>query len=257
MDAKTVFFLGGKDLEMTTIRHILTRKSISYEDKHLNWNNATLSKYSDLLYKYKGYTIYGVELRNDLQETPHGYQTIDHHNDLSDRPSSLEQVAEIVGHTLNYREKLIAANDKGYIPAMEELDATKEQIAEIRSLDRQAQGVSKADEEEAIKSLPTKQTYGDLIIIHTAAKRFSPITDALYPYKALLVVSAANRCFCYYGYGAFQMHNSSTSNWVTYYGGGCNGFWGGDLNEYVQVTDVDKEVETLINSVKEEYTKLQ
>lgn len=46
MNAKTVFFLGGSDLEMTTVRHLLIEKGIPFEDKNLNWDNAVLSKYS-------------------------------------------------------------------------------------------------------------------------------------------------------------------------------------------------------------------
>ena len=253
MNAKTVFFLGGSDLEMTTVRHLLIEKGIPFEDKNLNWDNAFLSKYSDVFDKYKGYSIYGVELKNDLNDTPSGYYLIDHHNELSNYPSTLEQVSEILGHKLTEREKLIAANDKGYIPAMEKLGATKEQITEIRRLDRIEQGVTKVEEEEAIKSLSTKETYGNLIIIHTSSKRFSPITDALYPYKALLIVSTKNKSFCYYGLGASKMHNITKSNWTTYYGSGINGFFGGYLDENIPAKEADSEISMLINAIKQQY----
>ena len=259
MDARRVFFLGGNDLEMITIRGILKEKGISFVDKGLSWNNATLSKYSDVLEQYKDYYIYGIELKNDLEEKdiPSHYYAIDHHNELFYRPSSLEQVADLLGYTLSDREQLIAANDKGYIPAMQAMGATKDQIAEIRQLDRLAQGVTNQEYEKALNSLSSKETFGNLIIVRTASKIFSPITDELYPYKSLLVVSVENRCFCFYGYGSQEMHNTANALWSTFSGGGKNGFWGGDLKTIVQDQYVETEIESLIDAVKHNYSKIQ
>ena len=94
-----------------------------------------------------------------------------------------------------------------------------------------------------------------MTIIHTKTKRFSPITDALYPYKALLIVSPQNRCFCYYGYGASQMHDIANAQWAIYYGGGINGYWGGNLKD-IQTKDVDLEIGLLIESIKKKYITL-
>ena len=70
------------------------------------------------------------------------YHRIDHHNEYCHLPSSLEQVASVLGVELNRKQRLIAANDVGYIPAMKALMATDEEIAEIRREDRRAQGVT-------------------------------------------------------------------------------------------------------------------
>lgn len=93
--------------------------------------------------------IYGVELAGP---DPYGAVNIDHHRygeeDRSHPRSSLEQVAEVLGVGLGRWRRLVAANDRGYIPAMEAEGATAEEIAAVRQADRAAQGVT-AEQEAA------------------------------------------------------------------------------------------------------------
>ena len=163
---KPVFLLGGHDLEMMTIKSILENKGIHVYDKGLAWNNACLSAYKAEIEEYNGddCIIYGVELTNDLGDAaPKNYCVIDHHNELQNHPSSLEQVAEIIGHELTDKEQLIAANDKGYYPAMKEIIDIKSSYSSmtevrkktlmdmIRKEDRKAQRVTEDEENKAQK----------------------------------------------------------------------------------------------------------
>ena len=150
-----LFLLGGYDLEMLTIKQLLEdRNDCVVADKHLYWDNALLSAYQEELLEYADCEIYGIELRENIT-VPDNYISIDHHNDRSSGPSTLEQVASILGVTLTRYQQLVAANDKGYIPAMKALGASKEEIDEIRRKDREAQGVTEEDEllaEQSIKN---------------------------------------------------------------------------------------------------------
>jgi len=99
LNSKILFFLGGYDLEMITIKDILELNNLKYIDKNLSWGTK-LSNYKDELEKYQDYTIYGVELEQDITP-PKNYIQIDHHNQNFNKPSSIEQVAKILGIELN------------------------------------------------------------------------------------------------------------------------------------------------------------
>jgi hypothetical protein len=87
--------------------------------------------------------IVGIELSG---ENAYGACNIDHHRyDSDDRScplSSLEQVAARIGAQLSRRQQLVAANDRGFIPAMQEMGATKDEICDVRDQDLGAQGVT-------------------------------------------------------------------------------------------------------------------
>jgi hypothetical protein len=194
--ARWIFLLGGHDLEMVEIKDILQQRSYKLYDNNLNWG-ACLSSYRDVLNEYDHFI--GIELIEDIS-TPKDYTRIDHHNEWVNRSSSLEQIAEMLGIQLTERQMLIAANDKGYLPAMKELGATDEQILKIRSLDRKAQGVTERDEHLAEMSIQTScRVIQDLIIVKSFTDKFSPITDRLYPYQKLLIFNSSE--LIYYGAG--------------------------------------------------------
>ena len=197
---KKVFLLGGGDLEMKTIKDIL-KKSSDYVmvDKDLKWDDALLSKYEDELVQYSSddYKIYGIELRADIT-VPKNYIRIDHHNDLQNMPSALEQIGKIIQHELTDEEKLIVANDKGYYPGMKEyLDKTYPEMTEedkkcmmyeIRKRDRAAQGVTEEQEEKA-KEFYMYSENTDFATFVQVNKDipFSPIADALWSYERLVI----------------------------------------------------------------------
>src|SRR3990172_4365338 len=101
-DTKNILFLlGGHDLEMLSIREIFEEHQIPFADRQLKWG-AKLSAYRNLLNGRISETtfIYGIELTEDLQP-PANYRSIDHHNERSNEPSSIEQVAKLIGITLD------------------------------------------------------------------------------------------------------------------------------------------------------------
>ena len=139
---------------MITIADILNKLGIKFYDENLKWDNANLSRYSKQVTEFGNnpeYLICGIELKIDLGSLPVNYKLIDHHGNNDKMPSSLEQVAEILGISLDRKHQLIAANDRGYIPEMEKYGATSQEIKSIRKEDREAQGVSEENEKAAKK----------------------------------------------------------------------------------------------------------
>lgn len=231
---KKLFLLGGYDLEMLSIKRMIEgRDGCVVADKCLNWGNALLSAYEDIMPEYCDADIYGIELREDIP-VPANYHRIDHHNALSDMPSSLEQVAEVLGVTLNRHQQLVAANDRGYIPAMERLEATEDEIRDIRRGDRAAQGVTNADEQMAELSIKENcRRYGDLTVVKSATSLFSAICDRLYPFSRLLIYTDYEWMF--YGEGKAELasfYDEEIRKGKIFHGGGRNGYIGAERAAY-------------------------
>lgn len=200
---RLVFLLGGKDYEMDRIRRVLRRSGTPYIDKDVSWEGADIKSYQEDIDRIleEGNTPVAVELRGADQVE--GVEVIDHHNEKSDRPASLLQVLEKLNIKTSLVNKLAAANDAGYIPAMntvineelsrleargvspEKLDRTKKLLKVlkdgIRRKDREMQGVTEEMEvecEEAIKNMDLRDN--GLVVVSITGDRYSPITDKLY-----------------------------------------------------------------------------
>jgi hypothetical protein len=225
-DIPLIFLLGGYDLEMVEIKQMLINLEIRFYDEKLHWNNAKLSAYKKFLNNEEHFI--GIELQSDI-EPPANYTLIDHHNEKSLSPSAIEQVAEILKVQLTRDHQLVAANDKGYIPAMEKLGANAEEIANIRKRDREAQGITDKDEKLAIDSINNhKRNEGATVVIHALTSKFAAITDFLYPnYKSLLIHTDTE--LTYYGLNAVNLERLVDKTKFTgsvYSGGGEKGYWG-------------------------------
>ncbi len=220
-----VFLLGGHDLEMIEIRKILSSSNILCFDNHLQWNNAKLSQYKNVLNDHDSFV--GIELVTDL-DPPEKYTLIDHHNENAGKPSAIEQVAEMLNIQLTRDQQLVAANDRGYIPALLEIGATPDEIAGIRRRDREAQGATDEDERLAEESIRENLSVEKgITIVKSLTSRFSTITDRLYPCKRLLVYTDDE--LTYYGSGISQIicaFNELIKQHKAYSGGGENGFFG-------------------------------
>lgn len=246
---KKFFLLGGHDLEMHEIAALLKRWGFTFFDRNLSWANAVMSAYGDVLQQYGNQDemlLYGIELRDDLNGIVYrNYFRIDHHNDYCGCPASLEQVARIIGVDLSWYQKLIAANDSGYIPAMQRLGASSAEVAEIRLADRKLQGCTPKDEQLAELSIENNlQKIGDLIVVKALTSHFSPICDRLWPYRKLLIYT--ENSLCYYGVEKEKLVERFKMEIIQekmYHGGGENGFLGiaegifsaREIQDYVQV----------------------
>lgn len=204
MQKKYVFFLGGHDAEMLAIREILETNSVPFFDKNLTWG-ATLSIYKEELARIpEDKTPVLVELRLD-SEYPARAIIIDHHNDRAGKyqKTSLEQTAELLGITLNRRQRLISANDRGHIPAMRELGATLEEMQEIRIYDRRCQGVTDEDERLAEESIQKRsEPLGNqAIYINSLTEKSSPVMDRIYDkFRHIFIITPSND-LSYFGTG--------------------------------------------------------
>lgn len=250
---KLIFLLGGYDLEMCTIKTLLESHRLPCVDHGLQWNNAYLSAYEKSLEKYgapdSAWHIYGVELQEDRLPPPN-YSPIDHHNQYAGLPSALEQVAALLQFPLDRRLRLIAANDKAYIPGMEALGASDKEIAAIRLADRRAQGVTEEEERLAEKALAeNKETAaGGLLVVRALSAHFSPICDRLFPYGRLLVYTDSE--WVYYGEGADRIKALFEPDLLAgrlFCGGGKQGFIGSKQGEYAP-----REIHEMIRQIKEE-----
>lgn len=232
----SVFLLGGHDLEMDTIKGILLRMSFRVEDHNLTWADANLSAYKGSLDEEKnsGRYIIGVELKNDIVFNESNYLDIDHHGDSVNKGSSLEQIADRIGYSLTFDERLVAANDEGYVPALKELlkDMDNEEqlriIREIRRKDRKAQGISEAEERTADSEIENAYALSNgVVFLKTSLNHFSPIADRLYelfPYCSHVIYNDFE--ICTYGEisKAFKDYYKGFDNF--YSGGVSTGFAG-------------------------------
>lgn len=244
-----LFLLGGADLEMQTIRDVLRREGIPFADNNLRWDNALLSSYQEELHEIsEGQVVYGIELREDIMP-PACYRAIDHHNESSMMPCALEQVMDLLQLPMNRYEKLVAANDKAYIPGMLALNASSEEIASIRKADRKAQGVTDKEEELAEKALAdNKEVVNGMIIVRALCSRFSPICDRLFPFSKLLIYNDSE--WVYYGEDSIKVRKAFSDEYSDgnlFYGGGEHGFVGikqnvYDKEEIIKMIDIIKAI---------------
>jgi hypothetical protein len=124
-----IFFLGGYDAEMVTIKDILKEKNLSFFDNNLKWG-AKLSEYKKELSELSSDQIpVFIELNLDTEYPPNAI-IIDHHNERAgkDKKTSIEQVADLLGVELNRWQQLISTNDKGYVWGMIDIGASEEEI---------------------------------------------------------------------------------------------------------------------------------
>lgn len=224
-----IFFLGGYDAEMLEIKDILTKYSLPFYDKKLQWNNAHASEYKNEISRLKENDIpVLIELVIDIALS---FRTviIDHHDERETEKSSIEQIAELLGIELDRWQRLIAANDKGYIPAMQCNCATKDEIEKIREFDRKSQGVSEEDERLAEESIEKNRTEENgITIINSLAEKFSPITDKMFGKTNNLLIYTDDT-LTYYGKRKKQIVDKFkylVDDGKAYYGGKDFGFFG-------------------------------
>lgn len=200
---------------MKEIRNILVAEGLAFEDANLAWNNAKASVYAAAIETAlaEGFTPVLVELVQDIEnELLAQCVVIDHHNQYVDRPASLLQVLNLLGIEPTRKQKLLAANDSGYIPAMLALGASRKEVEEIRSLDWQAQGLTQKMITEALSAYAQAEIINGVIVVKMPQFTIAPVTDAAFwdqPSQNLLLVVADGRTV-YFGDGekCSQVHEA-------------------------------------------------
>jgi hypothetical protein len=183
------FFLGGQDLEMQEIRSLLRVHAPGrIEDGNLPWG-ARLSSYkSELLSALEaGQQPILIELQDDLPAELFDRDTcivVDHHGPRAgrDQPTSIEQVWRILGLPdagWPRHLALVAANDRAHVAGLVEAGATPDEILAIRAADRAAQGVTAADEAEALRAIADRRGQGRVVIVETVSTTSSAIADRM------------------------------------------------------------------------------
>jgi len=236
---KLVFFLGGHDLEMITIKGLLDEKGITYYDKELSWG-AKASDYKEEINKTiaSGLIPVLVELTNDLDITQESYILIDHHGEKSgaNTTSTLRQVFDLLQIPLKQWTRyfeLVDANDKGHIQAMINIGASREEVIEVRQADRHAQGITDEQERQGHLAIAQIETLlnGNLTIIRLPHSKTAVVTDLLHPalggngYENLLIISPDEVNFYGKGDVVTALDQTFPGGW---YGGSLPeyGFWG-------------------------------
>ena len=238
------FLLGGYDLEMLEIRKILEIHNQPFTDLNLSWG-ATLDAYQEAIQANPNHVFVGIELViKDNSVIPQNYIEIDHHNEKAHLPASIEQLASVLGVNLTRHQQLVAANDKGYIPAMRQMGASEDEIEYIRYLDRQAQGVTEEMEQMALSSLKKGRFEHDVFVIETPLDKFSPIVDRLNQNKILIY---NHETLNYYGVGINKLAESFKNlidSQKAYHGGGDSGYFGTVAGAFSQT-----ELNTIISQI--------
>lgn len=240
--SRLIFFLGGRDLEMATIRRLLDQEAPGrLHDKGLAWGART-SAYQDeiskALERVEKPVLVLIELTDDLDLPPDRVIIVDHHGTRAgaDCSTSLHQVFELLDLSPARWTRwyaLVAANDRGYIPELLRAGATPEEIRQIRTADRAAQGITAAQEAEAERAVRATEVLADgrLIRMRLSHDRTAAVTDRLEPllggpgYEALFVESPAQVNLFASGELVMACNQAFSGGW---YGGALpeRGFWG-------------------------------
>ena len=211
---------------MMEIRNLLVGRGCIFHDKNLMWG-AKASNYVKELRKIGSKTPVLVELEIDI-DLPEGAKVIDHHNAKAgqNQATSIEQVAALLGIKLDRWQKLIAANDRGWIAGLKASGATKQEVEKIRKYDRSCQGVTEEMEAEAERVCSKVVKTNRPIVIHYGYDLISPITDRLYGVaENILIIGPKSTTFS--GDGQIILKMASTFP-NSFYGGELpkRGFWG-------------------------------
>jgi hypothetical protein len=202
------FIVPANDGEAVEIRKILQTAKISHVVTRQAWGATWVNLEPEVVVAIEGFisanpsaVIYGVELGGPARW---GAINIDHHiyrdENRSNEKSSIEQVAALLGVELTRHQLLIAANDKGYIPAMKAMGATENEIKIVRAQDRLAQGVTPDQEAQAVADIQSAEIRGHKWLVRCPKGSTSAVTDRIFgQYAELLTVDGVNGKWIYFG----------------------------------------------------------
>lgn len=205
---KKFFIVPANDGEAVEIRKILLAAKIDHVITRQSWGatwagleQTVVEKVEGILSANPSTVIYGVELGGPARWNA---INIDHHiyrdENRSNEKSSIEQVAALLRVELTRHQLLIAANDKGWIPALKAMGASDNEIKIVRAQDRLAQGVTPDQEAQAVADVKVAEVRGGKWLVRCPQGSTSAITDRLYgQYSELLTVDGRNGKWIYFG----------------------------------------------------------
>ncbi len=237
-DGPFAFFLGGHDLEMVTIGDLLQEARVDcVYDKQLRWGAKASHYHKELLAAQQtGRQCVLVELDPDV-EIPQAIW-VDHHNERAgaDKPTSLHQIFALLDLPNSRWDRwleLVAANDRGHIPAMLAAGATRQELRRIRKADRRAQGITEYRERQGREALKHARRLASdrLVVVQLPHGRTAVVADRLDPAlggpgaENLLVLTPEGPEFFGDGQIIERLKKSYPGG---YYGGSlpAYGFWG-------------------------------
>lgn len=257
------YLLGGRDLEMLEIRRLLERHAPhAFTDHGLRWG-AKLSDYRREIARLiaDGRSPVAVELDDDMPKrwaARRRLVVVDHHGPRAgaDRPSALAQVFALLGlprKRWTRRHALVAANDIGHVAGLRAVGASRQEILRVRAEDRQAQGVTAADESEARRAISCRRAEGALTIVETGSATSSAIADMMLPelggpgYHNLLVLMPEKVAFFGDGRVVLAMAQRHEKSWS---GGAlpATGFWGANASSPRARRRLQRDIAALIDT---------
>jgi hypothetical protein len=209
IEVDRVFILPQNDGESLEIKKLLEEHEEEFVivpgSWGISWQSIRGQKYLseaiNTIINAKRNKVFAIEIAGGTT----GVNVIDHHKysdyDRSNKKSSIEQVADLLGVTLNRWQQLVAINDSGWITGLLEFGATPEEIKAIRAQDRLCQGVTPDDEAQAILDVENAEIINkDIWIIRCQNGASSAINDLIYgKYRECLVCDIKNSKWVYYG----------------------------------------------------------
>lgn len=206
---KIFFIVPANDGEAVEIRKILQAAGVDHVVTRQPWGATWAGLEPEVVQVVEGFLsanpsaiLYGVELGGPARW---GGLNVDHHryrdDDRSNEKSSIEQVAALLRVELTRHQLLIAANDKGWIPALKAImGASDNEIKIVRAQDRLAQGVTPDQEAQAVADVKAAEVRGGKWLVRCPLGSTSAITDRLYgQYAELLTVDGLNGKWIYFG----------------------------------------------------------
>lgn len=201
---KRLWICPKNDLESVTIIDLLERHGERLLVTGQRWGATWKGLEESIRQEVQNALTAGIEVRGiELAgPPPAGAHNIDHHryagDDRSHPLTSLEQTADVLGCDLSRHERLVAANDRGYIPGLIAAGASESEVAAIRAGDREAQGLTAEDEAQARRDVARAEWRGRAAVLHCEDRSTAWHTDLLYgSYDELLLASPAN--WVYFG----------------------------------------------------------
>jgi CRISPR-associated protein Csx3 len=197
-----VFLLWGSDGEMAHIKKTLIENNVPYIDKWLGrW--AKVEDYADEIQQLmaEGKQPVAIELTGAGEGEYANVMSIDHHGERAHEKAAILQVLDVLWVDATLEDRLVAANDNAYIPGMKkvleeewitDIFEQEKMIRNIRFKDRQAQGITEEQEQQAQEAVNHKEKIldGKLTIVALPHSKCATVTDRLFgQYQNLLVLS--------------------------------------------------------------------